>query len=66
MNVPNKITLSRFVITIILAIIFVSDSLQIPVKNYILTGIFLLGAITDVLDGFIGVDWPSDVHDGQG
>lgn len=53
MNVPNKITLSRFVITIILAIIFVSDGLQMPVKNYTLTGIFLLGAITDVLDGFI-------------
>lgn len=24
-----------------------------PIKNYILTGVFLFGAITDVLDGFI-------------
>ncbi len=53
MNVPNKITLSRFGITIILIIIFVFDNLQMPIKNYILAGVFLLGVITDVLDGFI-------------
>lgn len=53
MNIPNKITLSRFVITLILIIIYSLDSIQFPIKNYFLLGTFLLGMFTDVLDGYI-------------
>lgn len=53
MNIPNKITLTRFGIAILLIIAFSQNILIFPTKNYILTGIFLLGTITDILDGFI-------------
>ncbi len=53
MQLPNKLTLSRFGITMILAIVFLTDVSNVVLKNYVAAGIFLLGTLTDVLDGFI-------------
>ena len=52
MNIPNKLTLSRLLIAVILPVVILSD-IELLYKNYIATFVFLLGAFTDVLDGYI-------------
>ena len=68
MNLPNKITISRIIIAIIITIIllfpfdsaglttpkiFVSESIVVDIK-YIIVGIlFILASITDIFDGYI-------------
>ena len=68
MNLPNKITISRIVIAVLITMIllfpfdsaglttpriFVSESIVVDIK-YIIVGILFVGAsITDILDGYI-------------
>lgn len=52
MNIPNKLTLSRLLLAAILPF-FILSGIKLPYRDYIATIIFLLGAVTDILDGYI-------------
>lgn len=52
MNIPNKLTLSRLLLAAILPFVILSG-IELPYRNCIATVMFLLGAVTDVLDGYI-------------
>ncbi len=50
MNLPNRLTLARiFLIPVFLTVV----TLQVPYGNYIAMALFLLGAGTDALDGYL-------------
>jgi phosphatidylglycerophosphate synthase len=51
MNLPNKITTSRFVITFMFAIVMLWDTLPYHISLAAL--FFLVGGVTDLLDGII-------------
>ena len=51
MNLPNKITTSRFVITFMFAIVMLWDTL--PYHTSLAALFFLVGGVTDLLDGII-------------
>lgn len=53
MNLPNKLTLSRFVIAAIVALVFLLDILDEEYRDYVTALVFLCGVITDFLDGYI-------------
>ena len=68
MNLPNKITISRIIIALLIVIVllfpfdsaalttpklFISESIVVDIK-YIIVGImFIMASITDILDGYI-------------
>ena len=51
MNIPNKLSLSRLVITPIMMFFYLASF--IPFGKFIAVGLFIIGAITDFLDGYI-------------
>lgn len=53
MNLPNKLTLSRFVIAVLMVFIFLSNMIEEQYRNNVTAVIFLVGLITDFLDGYI-------------
>lgn len=59
MNLPNKITIFRLIITVVYFIIlaFLDVSLKNEVENTLIldisTGIFIIACITDLLDGYL-------------
>ena len=53
MNLPNKLTLSRFVIAVLMVLILLSNIIEEQYRNNFTAAIFLLGLITDFLDGYI-------------
>lgn len=53
MNLPNKLTLSRFIIAAFMIFIFLSNIVEAQYRNYVTTAIFIMGIITDFLDGYI-------------
>lgn len=55
LNIPNLLTWLRILlIPVIISIFYVSDqTLNLHLKNLISTGVFLLAAITDWLDGYL-------------
>ena len=65
MNLPNKLTIFRIILVIIMMIIPVVDSLigisgeflGIPVAFWIMNIIFIIAAITDKLDGTLARKW---------
>lgn len=54
-NIPNLLTWLRILlIPVFVAVFYLSDSTVSPhVKNWVATGVFLLAAITDWLDGYL-------------
>ena len=68
MNLPNKLTVSRLVLSVIVIIIlifpfdtvgialpriFINEMLVIDIKYFIAGGLFVIACITDFLDGYI-------------
>lgn len=53
MNLPNKLTLSRFVIAVLMVLILLSNKIEEQYRNNFTAAIFLLGLVTDFLDGYI-------------
>ena len=51
MNIPNKLSLSRLVITPIMMFFYLASF--IPFGKFVAVGLFIIGAITDFLDGYI-------------
>ena len=51
MNIPNKLSLSRLVITPIMMFFYLATF--IPFGKFVAVGLFIIGAITDFLDGYI-------------
>lgn len=51
MNLPNKLSLSRLIITPIMMFFYLANF--IPYGKFVALGLFILGAITDFLDGHI-------------
>ena len=51
MNLPNKLSLSRLIITPIMMFFYLASF--IPFGKAIAIGLFIIGAITDFLDGYI-------------
>lgn len=52
MNVPNALTLSRFILTIIAVVFYCVFGLEVW-NMFAIFGIFVLGSVTDFLDGTI-------------
>ncbi len=65
MNIPNKLTVFRMILVIIMMIIPIVDSLfgitgeflEIPVSFWIMNIIFIIASITDKLDGTLARKW---------
>ena len=65
MNIPNKLTVFRMILVIIMMIIPIFDSLfgitgeflEIPVSFWIMNIIFIIASITDKLDGTLARKW---------
>ncbi|MCC8029818.1 MAG: CDP-diacylglycerol--glycerol-3-phosphate 3-phosphatidyltransferase [Lachnospiraceae bacterium] len=53
MNIPNRLTLSRFVIAPLAAWVLLSGFFSSDYRDFIALCIFLAGASTDFLDGYI-------------
>lgn len=53
MNLPNKLTLSRLGLAILVVIVLLSNALDSYLRNYVSSIIFLIGIFTDFLDGYI-------------
>ena len=51
MNTPNKLSLTRLIITPIMMFFYLASFIQYG--KFIAAGLFILGAITDFLDGYI-------------
>ena len=51
MNLPNKLSLSRLIITPIMMFFYLATF--VPFGKIIAVGLFIIGAITDFLDGYI-------------
>ena len=51
MNLPNKLSLSRLIITPIMMFFYLATF--IPYGKFVAGGLFVIGAITDFLDGYI-------------
>ena len=51
MNLPNKLSLSRLIITPIMMFFYLASF--VPFGKIIAVGLFIIGAITDFLDGYI-------------
>ncbi|MGN1212510.1 MAG: CDP-diacylglycerol--glycerol-3-phosphate 3-phosphatidyltransferase [Christensenellales bacterium] len=51
MNLPNKLSLTRMIIVPIMMFFYLADF--VPYGKFIATGLFIIGAITDFLDGKI-------------
>ena len=51
MNLPNKLSLSRLIITPIMMFFYLASF--IPYGKFVALGLFIIGAITDFLDGHI-------------
>ncbi len=51
MNLPNKLSLSRLIITPIMMFFYLATF--VPYGKFVALGLFILGAITDFLDGHI-------------
>ena len=51
MNIPNKLSLSRLIITPIMMFFYLASF--IPFGKFVAVGLFVIGAITDFLDGYI-------------
>ncbi|MYJ52228.1 MAG: CDP-diacylglycerol--glycerol-3-phosphate 3-phosphatidyltransferase, partial [Gammaproteobacteria bacterium] len=50
LNLPNLLTLFRIVLIPVLVLVYF---LEIPYREPVLAGIFLLAAVTDWLDGYL-------------
>lgn len=50
MNLANKITISRIILVPVFLFFFL---VNIPYGSYIATGVFIIAALTDTLDGYI-------------
>ena len=68
MNLPNKITISRLILSIFIIIIlifpfdtvgvtlprlFINETLVVDIKYFIAGGLFIVASITDFIDGYI-------------
>lgn len=53
MNLPNKLTLSRFIIAALVVLFFLTNIFDNQYRDYIVAVIFLIGSVTDILDGYI-------------
>jgi CDP-diacylglycerol--glycerol-3-phosphate 3-phosphatidyltransferase len=54
MNLPNKLTLLRVIlIPVFLIVLFLPFDLDMSIRRYIATAIFIISAFTDFLDGHI-------------
>ena len=51
MNLPNKLSLTRMIIVPVMMFFYLADF--VPYGKFIATGLFIIGAITDFLDGKI-------------
>jgi CDP-diacylglycerol--glycerol-3-phosphate 3-phosphatidyltransferase len=51
MNLPNKLSLTRLIITPIMMFFYLASF--VPYGKFISAGLFIIGAITDFLDGYI-------------
>jgi CDP-diacylglycerol--glycerol-3-phosphate 3-phosphatidyltransferase len=52
-TLPNKLTISRFIIAPIFAVVFLSDIISYECRYYVAFALFLLGMLTDLFDGII-------------
>lgn len=52
MNLPNKLTVGRIILVPLMVVVSIL-SIDIQIKNYILALIFLIGSLTDYVDGNI-------------
>ena len=53
MNLPNKLSLSRIIISPVMMFFYLADFLPYGIGKWIALGLFVIGAITDFLDGYI-------------
>ena len=51
MNLPNKLTTSRFAITIVFVVVVLWDTL--PYHTSWAALLFFIGGLTDILDGYL-------------
>ncbi|HZK43610.1 MAG TPA: CDP-diacylglycerol--glycerol-3-phosphate 3-phosphatidyltransferase [Syntrophomonadaceae bacterium] len=54
MNLPNTLTIMRIILIPIFMFVFLTG---IPYGDFIATGVFILAAITDSLDGYLARKW---------
>lgn len=57
MNLPNKLTLSRFAIAALMVLFFLTNIIDEQYRDYVAAIIFLIGSFTDFLDGYIARKW---------
>lgn len=53
MNLPNKLSLSRIIIAPVMMFFYLADFIPYGIGKWIALALFIIGAITDFLDGYI-------------
>ena len=59
MNLPNKLTTLRFLIAFLIMIFF---TFEINSKFLVILVLFIIGAITDALDGYLKINFLKLLH----
>ena len=53
MNLPNKLSLSRIIIAPVMMFFYLADFIPYGIGKWLALALFIIGAITDFLDGYI-------------
>lgn len=53
MNLPNKLSLSRIIISPLMMFFYLANFIPYGIGKWIALGLFIIGSITDFLDGYI-------------